>query len=99
VLLVDDRDRGLMFESVSEDDGATFWYEFAEHWHMVHVPAFAILSDGFDVAERATIQRHHWWSVKELRASTDRITPTGLADLLDRLLCDGVPGTPWTLTR
>lgn len=148
VLLVDDHDRALLFASVSEDDGATFWYppggglepgetyeqagirevqeetgltlpalpppfafrrdtrtmagteyEFVEQWHLVRVPEFTINTDGFNDAERATIQRHQWWTVNEMRATTDRLTPTTLADLMEVLLRDGTRAQPWELSR
>lgn len=148
VLLVDDLDRALLFASVSEDDGATFWYppgggvesgedyeqagirevfeetglalrslpspfairqdtrtmagiayEFVEHWHLVRVPAFEIDTTGFNAAERATIQRHHWWTVGEMLTTTDRLTPLALADILSTLLSDGAPDQPWKLSR
>lgn len=148
VLLIDDDDRTLLFASVSEDDGATFWYppgggleagetygqagireveeetglvlaalpaafavrrdtrtmagtvyEFLEHWHLVRVAPFTIDTAGFDDAERATIHEHRWWSVADLRATTDRLTPAALPSLVERLLAEGPPAEPWQLTR
>ena len=147
-LLVDDRGRVLLFGSVSEDDGCTFWYppggglegdetyeqaairelqeetglrvtllgapfarrhdvrtmggvsyDFREQWFLVRVPAFDIDTDGFTHDERATVTQHRWWSVDELCATTDRLTPTTLPDLLSRLLTVGPPAEPWTLSR
>jgi ADP-ribose pyrophosphatase YjhB (NUDIX family) len=147
VLLVDDRDRALLFSSVSEDDGCTFWYppgggleagetyelaavrevleetglkvdvgavlahrrdvrtlagttyDFVERWFLVRVPTTIIDTAGFTELERSTIEEHRWWSVDELRATTDRLTPTMLADLLAQLLRDGPPAEPWQLGR
>ncbi len=36
-------------------------------------------------AERAALLGHRWWSVAELRASSERFEPPGIADLLDAL--------------
>jgi 8-oxo-dGTP pyrophosphatase MutT (NUDIX family) len=35
-----------------------------------------------------------WWTADELRSTDDRVAPTGLGDLLDRLLADGPPAEP-----
>ena len=148
MLLVDDRDRTLLFSSVSEDDGGTFWYppgggveagetheeaalrevreetglvladvgrpfarrtdvrtlggttyEFVEVWFLVRIASFDIDTSGFTDLERTTIGAHRWWTTGELRGTADRLTPTALPDLLDRLLAEGTPAQPWTLAR
>jgi hypothetical protein len=35
-----------------------------------------------------------WWSLAELRATTDRLVPLHLADLLERLLKGDIPAQP-----
>ena len=38
--------------------------------------------------ERATIRGHRWWSIDELRATTDTVFPEDLPAELERLLAD-----------
>jgi 8-oxo-dGTP pyrophosphatase MutT (NUDIX family) len=55
--------------------------------------------DGQEDLERSMITGHRWWSVEDLRAATERISPLGLADLMDRLLRGDMPARPVRLPR
>ena len=55
-------------------------------------------SDGQEALERSVITGHRWWTAVELRATSDKIVPNGLADLVDGLLRAGLPATPVRLT-
>jgi len=53
---------------------------------------FLLRSDGFDLssagwteAERRFLAEHRWWSLDQIRASTETIWPQELADILERL--------------
>jgi 8-oxo-dGTP pyrophosphatase MutT (NUDIX family) len=56
-------------------------------------------TDGQEDLERSMITGHHWWSVTELRAATELISPLGLAELMDRLLRGDIPARPVRLPR
>jgi ADP-ribose pyrophosphatase YjhB (NUDIX family) len=43
------------------------------------------------------IRAHRWWTLNELRETSETIYPVGLVDLITRLLADGVPMCPITL--
>jgi hypothetical protein len=45
------------------------------------------------------ITGHRWWSVPELRATTERILPMELADLMEELLRGDIPARPFRLPR
>jgi 8-oxo-dGTP pyrophosphatase MutT (NUDIX family) len=47
--------------------------------------------------EREVYQQYRWWSVDELRTSNETAYPAGLADLLERLIDEGVPVKPMSL--
>lgn len=47
--------------------------------------------------ERAHYRVHHWWSLDELRATTDIVYPLGLADLLAPILEGHIPDEPLRL--
>lgn len=49
-------------------------------------------TSGFSQMERDTIDAHRWWSVDELRDTTETVYPVQLADLLPDLLGDGWDG-------
>ena len=46
-------------------------------------------TDGQEEFERSFITGHRWWTLDELRKTTDDVRPPALVDLLDRLLRDG----------
>jgi 8-oxo-dGTP pyrophosphatase MutT (NUDIX family) len=56
-------------------------------------------TDGQEDLERSVITGHHWWSVAELRATTERILPPVLGDLMERLLRGDIPERPIRLPR
>jgi ADP-ribose pyrophosphatase YjhB (NUDIX family) len=73
-------------------EGHTFFG--ADAFFLVRVAEPRIDTDGQEALERSVITGHRWWTVSELRATGDRIVPTGLSDLVDRLVSDGVPAAP-----
>jgi len=56
-------------------------------------------TDGQEDLERSVITGHRWWSVPELRATTELILPVGLAGLMERLLRGDIPAPPVRLPR
>jgi 8-oxo-dGTP pyrophosphatase MutT (NUDIX family) len=68
-----------------------------EVWFLARVPAFDIDTSGFSKLETATISEHRWWSVEQLRGTTDRLTPTDLSGRLRDLLRLGPPPSPVTI--
>jgi hypothetical protein len=56
-------------------------------------------TDGQEDLERSVITGHRWWSVPELRATTERILPMELADLMEELLRGDIPVHPFRLPR
>ena len=66
----------------------------AHSFFFVRVPHRDIATDGQEDLERSMITGHHWWSVADLRAATERIAPLGLGELLDRLLRGDIPPRP-----
>jgi len=56
-------------------------------------------TDGQEDLERNLLTGHDWWSVADLRAATERISPPGLADLMERLLSGDMPASPVRLPR
>ena len=71
----------------------------AHSFFFVRVPDTTLNTDGQEDLERSMITGHRWWSTDELRAASERISPLGLADLLDRLLCGDLPARPVRLPR
>jgi hypothetical protein len=47
-----------------------------------------------DAIEAATLDRFKWWSLAELFAAKERLTPVSLAQILDRYLTEGAPAEP-----
>jgi 8-oxo-dGTP pyrophosphatase MutT (NUDIX family) len=71
----------------------------AHSFFFLRVPHTRLDMDGQEDLERSMITGHRWWSVADLRAATERISPLGLADLMDRLLRGDIPEPPVRLPR
>jgi 8-oxo-dGTP pyrophosphatase MutT (NUDIX family) len=71
----------------------------AHSYFFLRVPGQALNTDGQEDLERSVITGHHWWSVAELHAATERVWPPGLAPLLERLLRGDIPVPPVRLSR
>jgi 8-oxo-dGTP pyrophosphatase MutT (NUDIX family) len=76
-------------------DGAS--YDVRERCFLARVAAGDIDTGGFTELERRSIVDHRWWTVDELAATTNQLSPAGLAILVDSLLRDGPPETPLKL--
>jgi 8-oxo-dGTP pyrophosphatase MutT (NUDIX family) len=74
-------------------------YLGAHSFFFVRVAQAKLSTDGQEDFERSLITGHRWWSVAELRAAAERITPLGLADLMDVLLRGDIPERPVRLPR
>ena len=72
--------------------GLTFFG--ADSFFLVRVDEARVDTDGHEALERSVITGHRWWTTGGLRATSDKIVPNGLADLVDGLLRAGVPETP-----
>lgn len=71
----------------------------AHSFFFLRVPHTALDTDGQEDLERSMITGHHWWTIEELRAASERVTPLGLAGLMGRLLCGDIPERPVRLPR
>jgi 8-oxo-dGTP pyrophosphatase MutT (NUDIX family) len=74
-------------------------YLGAYSFFFVRVPAAELNTDGQEALERSVITGHRWWHVADLRATTERILPPQLADLMERLLRGDIPDRPLRLPR
>jgi 8-oxo-dGTP pyrophosphatase MutT (NUDIX family) len=79
------------------EDGRRFFG--ADSFFFVRVASSAISTDGQEAFERSVITGHRWWTLGELRGTSDVIVPSGLADLVASLLSDGRPARPVRLPR
>ncbi len=61
-------------------------YDQEEVYFLARVHWFEPVTTGWTETEAATIRRHRWWSIDELRQTGEIVYPEGLADLLDRVL-------------
>jgi len=74
-------------------------YLGAYSFFFLRVSGTELNTDGQEDLERSVITGHRWWSVADLRATTDRILPPELADLMERLLRGDIPERPIRLPR
>ncbi|WP_412740861.1 NUDIX hydrolase [Krasilnikovia sp. MM14-A1259] len=66
------------------------WYRQDQEFFLLRVEQWQVDTRGFEEAEKASIEGHHWWSLDELDATDEDVYPEGLADLLRRLVPDDV---------
>jgi 8-oxo-dGTP pyrophosphatase MutT (NUDIX family) len=59
-------------------------YEQAEEFFLVRTGPFDVDTSRWTDLEIASVVEHRWWSVDDLRTTSDRIFPEGLADLVER---------------
>ena len=61
------------------------WYRQEQEFYLTRVPELTVDFAGFNAIERRTVDGYRWWTVEELRSTTERFYPVELPDLLDRL--------------
>jgi 8-oxo-dGTP pyrophosphatase MutT (NUDIX family) len=66
----------------------------ADSFFLVRVGHSEVTTDGHEEHERVLITGHRWWTVGELLATSEIVSPPGLGDLVAGLLADGVPARP-----
>ena len=71
----------------------------AHSFFFLRVPQPVIDTDGQEEFERSFITGHRWWTLDELRETTDDVLPHTLVDLLDRLMRGDIPFRPIRLAR
>jgi 8-oxo-dGTP pyrophosphatase MutT (NUDIX family) len=54
-----------------------------EDYFVVRVPPFDISQAGWTTVERVVMVEHRWWTLDELRVTTDTVYPEGLIDLIE----------------
>jgi ADP-ribose pyrophosphatase YjhB (NUDIX family) len=59
---------------------------FREHFILAFAPDEEISHDGWTEHERRQVLETRWWSLQELRSTSEVIYPLGLADLIEPLL-------------
>jgi ADP-ribose pyrophosphatase YjhB (NUDIX family) len=65
-----------------------------ERWFMARVAHFEPDGAGMTEIEKADLTECRWWTLDELKATTDDLVPRDLAAHLRALLIDGPPATP-----
>ena len=60
-----------------------------EKYYIVHANRFEPQMS--DATEAEYLDRFHWWSLDELRRSSERLTPLSLIEIVTRYLTNGAP--------
>jgi 8-oxo-dGTP pyrophosphatase MutT (NUDIX family) len=69
-------------------------YDQHEHWFLARVSHFEPAPGALTVAEQQEITEFRWWTLTDMDATTDLMTPRALPDLLRALLISGIPAEP-----
>jgi 8-oxo-dGTP pyrophosphatase MutT (NUDIX family) len=81
------------FESAGRFINQTEWF------FLLQGLAFDVRADGLEALEKSFIREYRWWSLDEIRRSTEEFAPRDLADRLDDLLTQGPPASPVEVGR
>lgn len=76
---------------IAHDD--TIYYA-TDSYFLLRVPELTVNIEKMEELERSLLNTYRWWSVDELKASTDRLVPTNLPTLLEPLLKGELPDEP-----
>lgn len=60
-----------------------------EHYFLVECAGGAIDQTRWTAEERVTIQHHHWWTLAEIKATSETFRPAWLPELLETTLRGG----------
>ncbi|HEY0358245.1 MAG TPA: NUDIX domain-containing protein [Mycobacteriales bacterium] len=78
---------GPVWDEVAEYPFEGRTYRQAQQFFLARLPdVCAVDTSGFDDVERRSVDMHRWWTVDELRRTSEAVYPRCLADLLDGLL-------------
>ena len=67
-----------------------------DEWHLLGRVERPVVGPGrAGDNETAAVAAHRWWSLAELRASTETFFPVGLAAVVEDLVRHGPPAEPW----
>src|SRR6187551_1917350 len=69
-------------------------FDCIDRFYLVRISNVEISFDGMYDYELETTLDHRWWSVDELRATTDRIAPDRVADLVEMIIAGQLPDEP-----
>lgn len=84
---------------VAYSEGLVGWTEgvFRDDYFFHRVDRYEVDTAGQEAFERAQINEHRWWTVAELRGTTEFIVPIELGQLLVELLVSRIPMRPRVL--
>lgn len=74
----------LRREAEFEFDGE--WLEQTEEYYLCEVDSDALTDAGWNELEQRVFTAQRWWSIDELRTTTEVVFPSDLADVLTRLV-------------
>jgi 8-oxo-dGTP pyrophosphatase MutT (NUDIX family) len=69
-------------------------FDAHDSYFLVRLDDTAIDTSGQEELERSLMIRHHWWTLDELEATSERVIPPNAASLVRSLLADGSPDEP-----
>jgi predicted ATPase/DNA-binding XRE family transcriptional regulator len=65
-----------------------------ERYYLVRTPTADVDTSGLQPHERSNWREFRWWTIAELRATTETIRPDGFVDFLEPLLMGQIPSPP-----
>jgi hypothetical protein len=70
------------------------WVDADELTFVVRVSFAEVVHDNQLEQERMVIRNHRWWSLEELRTTSDTVFPDNLSDHLEPILSGETPSSP-----
>lgn len=69
-------------------------YYGTDHYFLLRVPAVTVDTSAMEELERSLLDTYRWWTVEELRDTSEKLIPRNLPDLLEPLLKGEIPAEP-----
>ena len=71
--------------------------EFQERFFLVDAGRCSVETGGHTDYERLVLAEHRWWSLAEMRKTSETFIPRGLPDLIAPIIAGDIPAKPFLL--
>lgn len=68
-----------------------------DRFYLIRLPNTIVTLDNMGEFERGAYRDHRWWEINALRAAQERIIPSGLVELVARIIEGDIPVEPLRL--
>lgn len=71
------------------------WYNQQERYFVSHIASHEVVTQHQEQFEAEFMTEHRWWTLAEMRATSEHLVPGNFAALFEALLANGPPAEPF----